>query len=362
MANPYLVFFPYLSIQGQYTIGPWDLPPLSEFSGPWLSSKFEDLSKTFIGAFRDANGNAFSNTYVLVHGKRGMDGNRPTRLAIGAIQSAINFSVLDRNPRPGSDNAGMMTSTTDNTELFIWPIDTIGGYVALGRGSIVPVVDGGHQMTDSLRVAAPLELHMPWGPRIDQDLLTSMYQLGTRRFGAADDLTRKRVEVAIRWLSQSWRNSPSIRMTDRVIFLKTGFEALSGGLSDSWACAKWLRQLHEQDLGGQTALNLEHMLWSTKEKERHAVTFRKKVHNITDLQHWFMAFAGARNLIIHQGITPKLTYRQRGSRYNGLLPYTAERLLRESIKVSMASLGYPDLWRPELNRTIAKAVMAGGWK
>ena len=51
-----------------------------------------------------------------------------------------------------------------------------------------------------------------------------------------------------------------------------------------------------------------------------------------------------------------------GSRHNGFLPYTAEGLLRESIKVSMVSLGYPDLWRLELNRIIAKAVMAGGWK
>ena len=72
-----------------------------------------------------------------------------------------------------------------------------------------------------------------------------------------------------------------------------------------------------------------------------------------------MAFSKVRNTIIHDGLTPKLIYRKRGSSYNGNMIMTAERLLRESIKVSMGGLGYPHLGRTPLARAIHRAFPPG---
>ena len=76
---------------------------------------------------------------------------------------------------------------------------------------------------------------------------------------------------------------------------------------------------------------------------------------LTDLEHWFMEFAGARNSIIHNGITPTLTYNEPDSAYNGHFVFTAEFLLRAVIRVSLGTLGYPDLWRSQIWRIVKAA-------
>jgi hypothetical protein len=79
------------------------------------------------------------------------------------------------------------------------------------------------------------------------------------------------------------------------------------------------------------------------------------VDTLTDLEHWFMEFASARNSIIHNGIVPRLSYEEPDSAYNGQYVFTAEFLLRAVIKVSVSTLGYPDLWRSELWRIVKAA-------
>jgi hypothetical protein len=231
MANasgPYLLFFPYLPIKGSYSLGPWNLVPLSDYTGPWLNVDFERQSKAFMASFRDAGGKPLDSMYVLSHGPYGMDGKLPTGPQRVAIQRAIDFAVLDNNPAHDSDNAGLGTVTTDNTEFFIWPIDVYSGRVTLSRGSMVHMMAGGYRIDDNLRVPAPLELQVPtWTFSLDGELLAAMYHLFTRRSTGATDLDRRRIGVAVGWLSKAWRNSPSISMADRVVFLKTGFEALS---------------------------------------------------------------------------------------------------------------------------------------
>jgi hypothetical protein len=83
-------------------------------------------------------------------------------------------------------------------------------------------------------------------------------------------------------------------------------------------------------------------------------------HNTTDLQHWFLAFSNARNAVIHKGVVPKLRYRGARSRYNGHFVDVGERLLRESIKVSMVGLGYSNIWRSQLWRAIDKSLRGRG--
>lgn len=357
MSNPFLLFFPYLPITGSYELGPWQIGRLNSYSGPWASPEFETLSKIFLGSFRNTHGDALSNPGLLSHRNSGMAGKLPTKPQRLAIQRSVDFAVLDRNPRPDSDNAGWLTATTDNSELFIWPIDTIGQHIALGRGAIVPVLEGGYTISTDLAVPAPLELHIPWEFGVDADLLKSLYHLFVRRLSGSQDHTRRRVEVAIGWLSKAWRNSTSIRAEDRVVFLKTGFEALTGE-SENWKCARSLRDLFERELSGVSKHQAEHLLWSPKEKERFTYTYNRGSYQITDLQHWFIEFGTARNTIIHNGVVPKLKYRERRSRFNGPYVMTAERLLREAIMMELRSLGYQDLWISPQIRRIHRAVQA----
>jgi len=357
--NPCLLFFPYLPVQGVYGLGPWQLGPLEAYQGQWASEDFERLSQIFLSSFKDAIGNPLGNVYLLSHKKRGMDGVRPTRPQIRAIQRSIDFALLDRSfSSPQAD--GWFSITSDNSEFFVWPIDTAGGYVALGRGSIISVLNGGLRIDDGLAVPAPLELHMPIAPlTLDAELVTAMYGLFTRRFAGSDDVLRKRIEVAVGWLAKAWRNSPSVTMDDRIVFLKTGFEALSGGISNTRDCARWLRTLFETELAGTTWQGTSHLLWSPREKPRFTYQHASRPwteSNVTELQHWFLTFGERRNTIIHDGTSPKFSYTLRGSRYNGFIFRTAERLLRESIKVSMKQLGYPDIWRSETRRSLGRLL------
>ena len=73
-----------------------------------------------------------------------------------------------------------------------------------------------------------------------------------------------------------------------------------------------------------------------------------------------MAFSHARNSIIHEGKVPDLTYPNSKSGkpialrpdYHGHLFFTAERLLRGTVKVLLSRLGYNDAWRSRLWRSI----------
>lgn len=70
---------------------------------------------------------------------------------------------------------------------------------------------------------------------------------------------------------------------------------------------------------------------------------------------WFMSFADARNTIIHQGIVPPLVYSGSNPAYNGDFIFTAEFLFRAVVKVSLATFGYPDLWRSATWRAVKGA-------
>ena len=358
-SRPYLLFFPYLHSLGSYDLGPWQMGPLRDYQGPWLSAEFERMSKDFLSAFRDARGKPLDNIYLLSHRVRGVDGRLPTRPQRVAIQRAIDFAVLDKTPSADDPNAGLWSATSDNSELFIWPIDVEHGYVTLSRGSMVREYAGGHKVGEELIIPAPLELQMPWNLALDSELLAAMYHLFTRRLSGDEDRTRRRIETAISWLAKAWRNSPSIGMDERVVFLKTGFEALAG-TSDTKKCVACLRKLYEEQLGGIDAKYLDNLIWSSNERRRFTRTYTKNGQSlsevVTDFEHWFWTFCDARNCIIHDGVTPKLTYRARASRYNGSLVNTGERLLRESVKVAMIRLGYPHLWRGQVWQAVHKML------
>jgi hypothetical protein len=171
--------------------------------------------------------------------------------------------------------------------------------------------------------------------------------------------TADRIKTAIGWFVKAWRNTATVHFPERVVFLKTAFEALTG-TSKSYVSARALRQLFEA-MPDTSANDAERLLWSPAEQPIHTRTFMKngkqQTEQITDLEQWFMSFADARNTIIHQGVVPPLVYNAANANYNGHFVFTAEYLLRAVVKVSLAQFGYPDLWRSPTWRVV-KATLA----
>ena len=159
-------------------------------------------------------------------------------------------------------------------------------------------------------------------------------------------------------LPKAWRNTATVHFPERVVFLKTAFEAMTG-TSKSHVSAQKLRQLFEA-VPNTSPTDSELLIWSPAERPVHTWTFMKQgkpqTAQVTGLEHWFMSFADARNTIIHQGVVPSLTYTNpSNAEYEGSFVFTAEFLLRAVIKVSLAQIGYPDLWRSATRRAVKAA-------
>jgi hypothetical protein len=77
---------------------------------------------------------------------------------------------------------------------------------------------------------------------------------------------------------------------------------------------------------------------------------------VTDLEHWFFAFARTRNAILHDGAAPQMTYDEPGSAYGGPMLWTAERVLREAIRVALGRFGYDQLWQPLFTRRLRQKL------
>lgn len=176
--------------------------------------------------------------------------------------------------------------------------------------------------------------------------------------GMRTDVTADRLRVAIAWFIKAWRNTATVHWSERIVFLKTAFEAITA-TDKSHISAQLLRDLFRA-IPGTSPTDSDLLIWSpaeTASRTRQWTDRGGNVHvdQLTDLEHWFMEFKGARNSIIHNGITPSLIHNQPHSAYNGHMVFTAEFLLRAVIKVSLTSLGYNDLWRSQLWRIVKAA-------
>lgn len=341
---PYFTFVPYLPISSVRTIGEWRVGPIEAFNGTWREPRFEELAKTFMSAFTDRRGQPIDSPSAIWHEVRGIDGVLPSHVERLAIQTALDLGFLDTCPKEKVLGAMHSVWTSDNTELYVWPIDLVEGRIALRYGGVARTTDGGYTIGDDLRIQGPLELHIPlMATEADDRLLTATYKIAVTSDRAPRRGLARRIVTATSWLAKAWRNTPSITFPDRIVFLKTGFEALSDQ-SNVWPNALWLRHLYERVLGGQRPMLLDGLLWSPTEAERHVWPSDDGERHVTDLQYWFKAFGSARNDIIHKGGTDSLSFSE-SSAYDGPLFDIGERLLRESIRVAMSELGYSDMWR-----------------
>jgi hypothetical protein len=361
--NPVLVFCPYLNLREPCEIGNWTLSPLPMFSGPWISSEFEARCRQLLSNFQDADGQPITTPCIVANRASGADGERVEPRELEALQLGIHIGLLDTNPSWQADLDGNWIATSDNSELFVWPIDIGSGAVATQRGAIVRVLTGGYRLDDPhFAVRAPLELHIPLRMRINGELATAMHGIVRGDHDTVDASLARRMATAVRWLAKAWRNSPSIGADDQVVMIRTGFEALTG-TSSTRSAITFLEARFDalKSRGAHDARFTEHMLWSPEEVPTRpfrylALDGSAKTLTLSDLGHWLSTFAEMRHEIVHEGGMPALVYDEPGSRYNGPVFHTGERLLREAIKASLVTFGYDDLWQTEAFRAIRKAL------
>lgn len=335
--------------------------PLEEHEGAWRDAEFEGQAKAFLGKFQDVNGSPIKNPALIGNSKTGIDGLFPGESEFEALQLALHFAALDANPAWEPEADGSFTVTTDNSDLWAQPIDVGEGYVAIQRGLAVRILGGGHRIADErFVIRAPLELHLPVGAiGLDADVLGAIYQVVLNA-----DSTSKRVAAAVRWLAKAWRNSVSLGWDDRIVMLRTAFEALTGSSKVSVALPTLEGLFGQLRSQGETDDSTEHLLWRPSEATNRAFTYsaggKARTELLTDLGHWFSTFGQARHLIVHEGQMPDLVYEESGSRYNGHMFNIGERVLRESVKVALVQLGYPDLWQDAFARSVSRYLSKGG--
>jgi hypothetical protein len=363
MAHPYLAFCPYLSVRKVIEFADWELGPVEAFDERWSDAKFKAQSKAFLAKFVDSSGKPIEHPSLLCRRGGQIDGQLPVPEEIEALEAAIAFAFLDENPRrtPKTAGQGWGLLTADNAEPFFWPIDVDAGYVTVTTGLMVRTLGGGYQIGDpELIIRPPLDLHLPLGSHsADAMCLEAVYKtvlLSLQKPGA--NPTADHVKTAIGWLAKAWRNTATVHFPERVVFLKTAFEAMTG-TSKSHVTAQQLRQLLEA-VPNTSSTDSELLVWSPAESPVHTWTFMKngkpQTVQVTGLEHWFMSFADARNTIIHQGVVPSIAYTNpQNAGYEGPFVFTAEFLLRAVVKVSLAQFGYPDLWRSAVWRAVKAA-------
>lgn len=343
--------------------------------GPWLIGSWSLLRETLseqdaaqmgqlVGAF-DSNLREMStqqsvpveNPVFVWSAEQGLRFNeRAAADDLEALQTAFHFTVLNANRRmqidrePWPDHS---TVTSDSSRLQLWKVDQGADFFSFETGGLLVSKSFELSFDDGHRVPVPIEVRS--FPEVSADFpdFGSVYEAVKK----GDDDSR-RIALATRWLVKAWYNSASISMEDRIVFLKTGFEALTGESSTPGA-AKKLRTLFGT-LG--ILQESEDLLWSPVELSQsydfdfdHFGT-KKTVSGQTDLQCWFGAFGGARNDIIHTGHASPfynhaqggqrlaLVYQRTGSRYNGRMVFQGQRLLLESIQALLHHMGFKCLW------------------
>lgn len=198
----------------------------------------------------------------------------------------------------------------------------------------------------------PLHLQMPSSIRLDEDVIAAVFAAVSQAEQVPD---LQRVLTAIRWLARAWTNSEALGWDDRIVMLKTAFEALVSESQNPQAMEA-LRAIFERcDTRHGNEMNAEALHWSPTEAEVHSTTLSIK-RNVTSLEDWFIAFTRCRNKIIHEGQVDSVEYTNGSSAYNGPFPHIAERVLREAIKVLLDELGLGHLWEARTRRILRREI------
>ena len=366
--HPYLLFCPFLPVNEPILFADWELGPVRSFEDRWVDAKFKAQAIALLSKFVGPDHKPIANPALLCRKGKQLDGQKPCPNEYRALELSLAFAFVDRNPRYGDEerNQTWRCVTADNAELYAWPIDVGQGHVTLSTGFLLRTSTGGYKISDpEVVLRPPLDLQMPGQATADPLVLTGVYEtvLKSLRSPGANP-TADGVRVAVTWFAKAWRNTATVHAPERLVYLKTAFEALTG-TSKPHCSAQSLRKTFEA-LPSTTEEDSEALVWSPAEKceTRHWVGRGGNPCSgpKTDLETWFMEFHTVRNAIIHDGELGQAEFRYprpnsvykpvaRRTTYHGPFFFTAEFLLRGVIKALLsAKLGYEDAWR------------TGGWR
>jgi hypothetical protein len=219
------------------------------------------------------------------------------------------------------------------------PIDEDGGITHSREGALKRIIVGGMKIGDDPPPLADAVEKIARPVRASANLAGAIYSAVRSGTGDGPSIT-----IAADWHRGALVNSGAMTTQHRLVSLKIGFEALFHE-DDSRECARLLRVLFETTTAGhQKLLPWIGLLWSPTEKtglQRQYTTLSGKTKNDvrSEIEDWFMAFAQARNDIIHKGTLTTGLYaappERPLSRYAGTLFWKAERVLREAIKAKL---------------------------
>ena len=246
-----------------------------------------------------------ANPTIIATVENGADGSWPVEHEMRALQTALDFAVLDGNPPWSEENriiAGRSTATSDNSQIHFWPVDVDNGRISQSSGHMVRNAIGGYTIEAGFTVRSPVELHIPNDLTVEEGLLSAALSIFMGEHDSQNEPLARRLPIAATWLSQAWRNTESIRDEERIIMLKTGFEALTD-VSVSWESAQRLEALFRTlPLTERNDFMAQYLVWKPSETSSMEYASRwGEILSCTPLQHWFMSFADCRNEIIHQG-------------------------------------------------------------
>ena len=357
--RPVIMSFPFLPLRSPVACGAWRLCPLSQFDGRWASGEFETWGRRFLGSFHDVQGHPIGEPCIVTRVEGGATGVRPTSAEREALRAAVSFAVIDRNPlwERGWPESYRMRSwmTTDNADYWEQPIDCEQGLITLDRGKRVVSTTLGHRLDDdNFAIRISPETHIPFDPvPLDEQTVQAVYEFvfsevpQTKPRPSATMVLR-----AISWIAKSWYNTTSMSDADRIVFLKIAAESITGNMH--WHAGKEIGCLFGSvfavpevcEFWRDSSLRDEQswpLLWTPTEPRRLRATQRHR-QLLPDLEHWYAAFADARNAIVHEGTDEVPEYSEPDSRYAGPFVNIADRVLREAIKVAVSTGDYPDVW------------------
>ena len=285
--HPVVIAFPFLPLAEPIKFGKWWLGPANQFDGPWANEPLQEVGYKFLRSFRDARGSVIDNPAVLASQDEGINGSRPSNNERGALRRAIAFATIDRNAYWNSDCRITHNHTTsDNADYWEQPIDTLKGLVTLERGGRVRQLTGGYSLADDgLRIRATSETVMPQSAiRLDSLTITALYDILMRAPTERSVQQAARLATTIAWLEKTWLNSVSIGWEDRLVFLKTAFEALTG-FSKTKEAGEALKSIFESTQCQEgSGIGTESLLWQPNEGTR------LRIYNgntsVTEIEHW----------------------------------------------------------------------------
>jgi hypothetical protein len=336
--HPYFSFFPALPLFRNLQLGDWRIGR-PEADVIWRSSRFKELALTHLKAFAKEG---FKDGAMMWHRERGFDGSMPEPHVWSAIQAAVCFATLDANDHVRNElNAGHYVTTSENAELFTQPIDEERAFITHQRGGrLKNVLSGGWKIGEEIASLPDAVVAVSQPVIISQCLAAAVFCALLDTSKAAN----RRIAVALEWHRFALSNPRVVSWPQRIVALKTGFEALSGGESKTHICGQFLRKLFENTTKPHVSLlPWAGILWSPKERTDLARSWgiRHQAVVRSELEDWFSALGDSRNEIIHEGTFSKEIYdappERPLSRYAGPLFWTADRVLREAAKAMLGA-------------------------